>query len=380
MAEGVGSGTTEIRTFLIADVRGYTRYTQERGDEAAARLAARFAEVVAEVVAGRDGRVVELRGDEALCVFGSPRGALRAAVDLQRRCADELRADPSVPLRVGVGIDAGEAVAVAGGYRGGALNLAARLCSIAGPGEVLVSEGVVHLARHVDEMSYVDRGRVKLKGMDEPVHVMELSFDLDMPEAASVAGRRWTRERLAALAAGIIMVVALVVVAAMRIGGGHAPVSLATNVVGFANASGRILGQVPLGGRPGGVAVGASSVWATDTEHDSVVEIDLDRQEGGHRPRRRGPDRRGSGWGWCVGRRQRRRNGVVDQLVASPVSRRRSRWDRGQVRSRMERGRHGWSMRPTARCSGSTPISSRRFRSRSVVRQWRWRSAVVGCG
>ncbi len=266
--------TTEIRTFLIADVRGYTRYTQERGDEAAARLAARFAEVVAEVVAGRDGRVVELRGDEVLCVFGSARGALRAAVDLQRRCADELRADPSVPLRVGVGIDAGEAVAVAGGYRGGALNLAARLCSIAGPGEVLVSEGVVHLARHVDEMSYLDRGRVELKGMDEPVHVMELSFDLDMPEVAGVGGRRWTRERLAALAAGIIMVVALVVVvAAMHIDGGHAVVSLRTNVVGFADASGRILGQVPLGGRPGGVAVGANSVWATDTEHDSVVQI-----------------------------------------------------------------------------------------------------------
>ena len=132
------ASTTEIRTFLIADVRGYTRFTQERGDEAGARLAARFAEVVGEVVVARDGQVVELRGDEALCVFASPRGALRAAVDLQRRCADELRADPSLPLRVGVGIDAGEAVAVAGGYRGGALNLAARLCSIAGPGEVLV--------------------------------------------------------------------------------------------------------------------------------------------------------------------------------------------------------------------------------------------------
>ena len=136
------ASTTEIRTFLIADVRGYTRYTQEHGDEAAARLAARFADIVTEIVTRRDGRVVELRGDEALCVFGSPRGALRAAVDLQRRCADELRADPSVPLRLGVGIDAGEAVAVAGGYRGGALNLAARLCSIAGPGEVLVSEGM----------------------------------------------------------------------------------------------------------------------------------------------------------------------------------------------------------------------------------------------
>ena len=117
MNENVGLGTTEIRTFLIADVRGYTRFTSEHGDEAGARLAARFAELVREQIESRGGTVVELRGDEALCVFGSPRGALRAAVDLQRRFADELRADPSLPLRVGIGIDAGEAVAVAGGYR-----------------------------------------------------------------------------------------------------------------------------------------------------------------------------------------------------------------------------------------------------------------------
>jgi len=272
VADDAGN-TTEIRTFLIADVRGYTRYTQEYGDEAAAHLAARFADIVGEMVAGRDGRVVELRGDEALCVFGSPRGALRAAVDLQRRCADELRADPSVPLRVGVGIDAGEAVAVAGGYRGGALNLAARLCSIAGPGEVLVSEGIVHLARHVDEMSYVDRGRVELKGLDEPVHVMQVTFELDMPEAASVAVRRWTRGRLAAMAVGGIVLVALVALVATGGGAGH-PASLGTNVVGILDASGHLVGQVPLRGRPGGVAAGAGSVWATNAESDSVVQID----------------------------------------------------------------------------------------------------------
>src|SRR5215218_7930321 len=61
-----------IRTFLIADVRGYTRYTQEHGDEAAARLAASFAEIVETVVEGSGGRLVEIRGDEALLVFGSP--------------------------------------------------------------------------------------------------------------------------------------------------------------------------------------------------------------------------------------------------------------------------------------------------------------------
>src|SRR5215218_7555585 len=62
-----------IRTFLIADVRGYTRYTQEHGDEAAARLAASFADVIESAVADSDGRLVELRGDDALVVFSSPR-------------------------------------------------------------------------------------------------------------------------------------------------------------------------------------------------------------------------------------------------------------------------------------------------------------------
>lgn len=273
MTENVGLGATEIRTFLIADVRGYTHFTTEHGDEAGARLAARFAEVVREQIDSRGGTVVELRGDEALCVFGSPRGALRAAVDLQRRFADELRADPSLPLRVGIGIDAGEAVAVSGGYRGGALNLAARLCSIAGPGEVLVSEGIVHLARHVDEMSYVDRGRVELKGMAEPVHVMQVKFELDMPVVASVVGR-WTPARVAAMAmGGLVVVAALVVLVGTRGGAAH-PASLGANVVGVLDASGHVVSQIPLRGHPGGVASGNHSVWATDSEHDSVVQLD----------------------------------------------------------------------------------------------------------
>jgi class 3 adenylate cyclase len=58
-----------VRTFLIADVRGYTQFTMDHGDEAAARLAVRFATAARQVVSARDGRVVELRGDEALAVF-----------------------------------------------------------------------------------------------------------------------------------------------------------------------------------------------------------------------------------------------------------------------------------------------------------------------
>src|SRR4051794_24175807 len=72
-----------VLTFLLADLRDYTHFTMEQGDEAAARLTARFADLAHEVVTSYDGRVVELRGDEALCAFASTRNALRAALALQ---------------------------------------------------------------------------------------------------------------------------------------------------------------------------------------------------------------------------------------------------------------------------------------------------------
>ena len=178
-----------IKTFLIADVRGYTRFTQERGDEAAARLATRFAELARDAIEAAGGNVVELRGDEVMAVFDSARQAIRAAADLQEILVEEVVADPSLPLAVGIGLDAGEAVAVDGGYRGGALNLAARLCSLAGPGEVLVSREVAHLARKVEGLDYVERGPARMKNLDEPVDVIAVRGE-DEDETRILAFRR----------------------------------------------------------------------------------------------------------------------------------------------------------------------------------------------
>jgi class 3 adenylate cyclase len=175
-----------IQTFLIADLRGYTRFTLEQGDEAAARLAARFALIARTIVEARGGKVIELRGDEVLAVFGSARQALWAAVELEAGVTGERQADPTFPP-VGIGLDAGEAVSVEEGYRGAALNLAARLCSLAGPGEVLASETVIHLARKVLRLTYLERGAMQLKGFADPVQVIQVRVeqvpqDNDVPE------------------------------------------------------------------------------------------------------------------------------------------------------------------------------------------------------
>ncbi len=171
-----------LRIFLIADIRGYTTFTQERGDEAAATLAMRFAGIARERLSAAGATGLQFRGDEVLAVFTSARQAIRSAVGLQDAFVEASIADHSFALPVGIGLDAGEAVEVDDGYRGGALNLAARLCSIAGPGEILASEAVVHLARRVEGVAQADRGTARLKGLAEPVRLTLLTKEGWDPE------------------------------------------------------------------------------------------------------------------------------------------------------------------------------------------------------
>lgn len=164
-----------ILVFLIADVRGYTHFTQEAGDAEAVRLAAKFAAIARGSVEERDGRLVELRGDEALAVFASARQALQAAAVMQARFVEATQADPELPLPVGIGLDVGEAVPLDDGYRGAALNRAARLCSLAGAGEILITAGLAHVAPKVEGLAYLDRGTVALKGFDAPSAVLAVA-------------------------------------------------------------------------------------------------------------------------------------------------------------------------------------------------------------
>jgi DNA-binding NarL/FixJ family response regulator len=130
---------------------------------------------------------VELRGDESLSVFDSPRGAIAAACALQARFVSTAIGDADLPLLVGIGLDVGEAVPVEGGYRGAALNLAARLCSLAAPGEILASTTTRQLAGPLDDISYEDRGRTRLKGITDPVPVVRVRAHDDV--SARLASR-----------------------------------------------------------------------------------------------------------------------------------------------------------------------------------------------
>jgi DNA-binding beta-propeller fold protein YncE len=232
--------------------------------------------------------VIELRGDEALAAFDSARQAILAATHAQDRFLEETVADPSFPLPVGIGLDAGEAVPLEAGYRGGALNLAARLCGRAGPGEILASQGVVHLARKVEGVRYVDRGNLHLKGLAEPVHVVRVIPEQGDPAEAfrrlaprpkrGPAPVRLARQQpVAAVLVALALVAAVAVPTTIALRGGGPGERVAGDAVGIVDLeSGELDGSVPLPSRPGAVATGEGSVWVTLPDRGAVVEIDAE--------------------------------------------------------------------------------------------------------
>jgi YVTN family beta-propeller protein len=272
---------TELRTFLIADIRGYTRFTREHGDEAASGLATDFAAAVRRTIGEFQGHLVELRGDEALCAFGSARQALRAAMALQQslRIATPERA--AFPLGVGVGLDAGEPVATEGGYRGGALNVASRLCSIAAPGQVLASETVTTLAQRIPELRYLPPRTLRLKGIDEAVRVVGvLPADplppLPLPPETS---SRLGRVRIGVLVAGALAAV-LIGVVAWESARGSSPrpagVPVRANTVAVIDpATSTVVRDIPVGRGPSAIAVRFGQAWVADSVYPAVDRIDL---------------------------------------------------------------------------------------------------------
>jgi ABC-type transport system substrate-binding protein/class 3 adenylate cyclase len=265
-----------LRAFLIADVRGYTRFTQTRGDEAAAELAAHFARLTREVVTEGGGELVELRGDEALTVFASPRQAVRTAVEIQRRLRGAQNPDEALPLGVGIGIDAGEAVPVEGGWRGKALNVAARLCSLAGPGQINVTETVGALAGGVPGVRLVPRKPVRVKGIEQPVRLLEVVPDKPLPELRPLENSPVSRRRRLLVPAAVGAVVAAVaVVAVLVVGGSSKAGRLATNSVGIVDTAGHVHDVVAVGKGPSDVvADDKGALWVADEPGHALLRVD----------------------------------------------------------------------------------------------------------
>ena len=156
----------------FADLAGYTRYTEEEGEEEALSFVERFIDSVAETLP--DGaRIVKTIGDEVMIVGQDPRTMCEWAVGFQA-----LNAERPAPR---IGLHCGAAIYRDGDYFGREVNLAARVVARARGSEVLITDAVREFVERLDHLEFEDIGQVKLKGFAEP---RMLSRAMQAPEAA----------------------------------------------------------------------------------------------------------------------------------------------------------------------------------------------------
>ncbi len=156
------------RGFLFADLRNYSAWVESHGDHAAAILLRAYRDLVRQAVAEFDGAEIKTEGDSFYVVFGSPSAALNCGLRILELAA-ESQAAAGAAIPVGIGVHAGETVAMDDGYVGSVVNVAARVCAQAAAGELLVTDAVRSLTRTYLDVTFLPRGRKRLKGISEPV-------------------------------------------------------------------------------------------------------------------------------------------------------------------------------------------------------------------
>jgi class 3 adenylate cyclase/DNA-binding XRE family transcriptional regulator len=163
-----------LRIVLFTDVEGSTQITERLGDAAARSLLRAHERLTRDALQRHGGVEVKTLGDGFLAWFRSAADALACAVDLQRAVAEHNEGAP-MPVRVRVGLNAGEPVAEGGDLFGTTVNLAARIATAAAGGEILVADVVRQLAAGKG-FRFADRGEQLLRGYDDPTRLFALTW------------------------------------------------------------------------------------------------------------------------------------------------------------------------------------------------------------
>jgi len=181
---------SQTRGFLFADLRGYTAFTERHGDDAARDLIARYRTLVRREIAAHDGAEIRTEGDSVYVVFDSVVDAVEGGLAI-RDAATAASAEPDAhPIPVGIGIHAGETKDGEDGIVSLAVNIAARVCSISEPGEVLVTETVRDLVRTSLHVGFTPRGRRKFKGIAQSIAIYRVATEVVEGSAPAIDRRR----------------------------------------------------------------------------------------------------------------------------------------------------------------------------------------------
>jgi len=163
-----------VHTILFTDMEGSTSLTQRLGDAKAQEVLRTHNRIVRDALKAHTGSEIKHTGDGIMASFSSATRALECAIAIQRAFAEHSESAEE-PIRVRIGLNAGEPVAEEADLFGTAVQLAARICAHADPGEILAPIVVRELAAGKGFL-FSDLGAVALRGFEDPVRLYEVRW------------------------------------------------------------------------------------------------------------------------------------------------------------------------------------------------------------
>lgn len=167
--------TRRLAAVMIADVAGYSRLMERDESGTYVRIRTLFDHVVAPAIADHNGRLIRTMGDGLIADFPSATEALRAAIKIQRMCAERNGSAPDVdPIELRIGLNVADIVFDRSDIAGGGVNLAARLETLAAPGGICVSQAFREQIHEDLGVTYLDAGVQRVKNISKPVRVIRV--------------------------------------------------------------------------------------------------------------------------------------------------------------------------------------------------------------
>ena len=187
LPDASGARDPGIRTILFTDIVGSTALTQSIGDEAAMTMLKVHDTIVRDALGAFGGREVKHTGDGIMASFLSSAGAVKCASQIQRELAKQQVKEEqgNGPIKVRIGVAAGEPVEHHDDLFGCTVQLAARLCAYALPEQILVSNAIADLCVG-KKLSFQDLGEIPLKGFDHPVRAHAVTWIAEADATATL--------------------------------------------------------------------------------------------------------------------------------------------------------------------------------------------------
>ena len=177
------SQSRQLAAILFTDIAGYTAIMQE-DEQLAIKLVKHHRLVLERTVEDHEGDLIEYYGDGSLSIFTSITQAIQCALGIQQ----QLKAEPAVPLRIGLHI--GEVVYEDGKIMGDGVNIASRIQSLGLAGSILFTKEIFDKIRNHSEFKTVYLGRFRLKNIADPMEVFALANEgVTVPANEKMEGR-----------------------------------------------------------------------------------------------------------------------------------------------------------------------------------------------